>query len=85
MTVPSKVSQYHVTSLEMGSISNIHLEIIERNVFGTVDSDRWFRQRWIRLWVLAGFTHTITSESKTRHSQSMNNFPLNINSEYSVN
>jgi hypothetical protein len=29
-------------------------------------------------------TH-ITSESKTRHSQSMTNFPLNANSEYSVN
>jgi hypothetical protein len=53
-----------------------------------------YSERWIQIggfdnggfgyWVLAGFTQ-ITSESKTRHSQSMNNFPLNTNSEYSVN
>jgi hypothetical protein len=48
---------------------------------GAVDSDGWFQQPWIRLLGLGGFYY----ESKTRHSQSMNNFLLDANSEYSVN
>jgi hypothetical protein len=54
---------------------------VTRNVFGTVDSERWFRQRWIRRLGLGGALSIQITSKSTRQYQSMNrNFLLNINS-----